>query len=168
MLIFAVNELRTRFSSTSKEIYLPFEIDEQYFPEIKVVVPKIGDKKQLVELSLRNAKNYKKERDSQAILVDPERHTKRIMQQMMKDLRLTEEPRRIEGFDNSNIQGAFAVAAMPFFIDGKPAKKEYRHFNIKTVEGPDDFASMEEIIFRRYSRVIEEKLPMPQLIVIDG
>jgi excinuclease ABC subunit C len=90
------------------------------------------------------------------------------MQTMMKDLRLSEEPRRIEGFDNSNIQGTHAVSAMPVFIDGKPAKKEYRHYNVKTVEGPDDFATMEEVIFRRYSRVLEEKLPLPQLIVIDG
>lgn len=168
MLIFAANELRTRFHSNSKEMFLPFEIDEHYFPEVKIIVPKIGDKKQLVDLSLRNAMNYKKERDSQAMLVDPERHTKRIMQQMMKDLRLTEEPRRIEGFDNSNIQGAFAVSAMPVFIDGKPAKKEYRHFNIKTVEGPDDFASMEEVIYRRYKRVLEEGQELPNLIVIDG
>ena len=86
----------------------------------------------------------------------------------MKDLRMKEQPRRIEGFDNSNLQGDFAVSAMPVFINGKPAKKEYRHFNIKTVEGPDDFATMEEIIFRRYSRVIENNLPMPQLIIIDG
>jgi excinuclease ABC subunit C len=168
MLVFAINELRNRFHSTSKEIYLPFEIDEHYFPDAKITVPKIGDKKQLVELSQRNAANYKKERDTQVMLVDPERHTKRIMQQMMKDLRLTEEPRRIEAFDNSNIQGAYAVAAMPVFIDGKPAKKEYRHFNIKTVEGPDDFASMEEVIYRRYKRVLEEELPFPNLIVIDG
>ena len=87
---------------------------------------------------------------------------------MMKDLRMKEQPRRIEGFDNSNLQGDFAVSAMPVFINGKPAKKEYRHFNIKTVKGPDDFATMEEIIFRRYSRVIENNLPMPQLIIIDG
>lgn len=90
------------------------------------------------------------------------------MAQMMKDLRMKEQPRRIEGFDNSNIQGEYAVSAMPVFIDGKPARKEYRHFNVKTVVGPDDFATMEEVIFRRYSRVLEENLPMPQLIVIDG
>ena len=90
------------------------------------------------------------------------------MNQMMKDLRMKEQPRRIEGFDNSNLQGDFAVSAMPVFINGKPAKKEYRHFNIKTVKGPDDFATMEEIIFRRYSRVIENNLPMPQLVIIDG
>ncbi len=167
MLVFAINELRNRFQSASTEILVPFEIDFE-FKDAKLIVPKIGDKKHLLDLSLRNAENYKKERERQISLVDPERHTKRIMEQMMKDLRLKEEPRRIEAFDNSNIQGAFAVSAMPVFIDGKPAKKEYRHFNVKTVEGPDDFATMEEIILRRYTRVLEEKLPLPNLIVIDG
>lgn len=167
MLVFAINEIRQRFSSQSKEILVPFEPDF-VFPGVEYSVPKIGDKKKLMDLCLRNAKEHKHERDKQVALTDPERHTSRIMQQMMKDLRMKEEPRRIEGFDNSNIGGEFAVAAMPVFIDGKPAKKEYRHFNIKSVVGPDDFASMEEVIYRRYSRVLEEKLPMPQLIVIDG
>jgi excinuclease ABC subunit C len=117
---------------------------------------------------LRNAVANKLERETQIALTDPERHTDRIMNQMMKDLRMTGQPRRIEGFDNSNIQGEYAVSAMPVFIDGKPAKKEYRHFNVKSVVGANDFATMEEIIFRRYSRVLEENLPMPQLIVIDG
>jgi excinuclease ABC subunit C len=167
MLVFAINEIRQRFNSKSNEIIIEEE-PEFKFPDAKYYVPKIGDKKQLLDLCLRNAKAYKHEREKQIALTDPERHTNRIMQQMMKDLRMKEEPRRIEGFDNSNIQGNYAVAAMPVFIDGKPAKKEYRHFNIKTVEGPDDFASMEEVIFRRYSRVLEENLPIPQLIVIDG
>ncbi len=167
MLVFAMNEIRQRFNSQSKEI-ITEEEPEFKFPDTKYYIPKIGDKKQLLDLCLRNAKAHKFEREKQVALTDPERHTNRIMQQMMKDLRMKEEPRRIEGFDNSNIQGEFAVSAMPVFIDGKPAKKEYRHFNVKTVVGPDDFATMEEIIFRRYSRVIEEKLPMPQLIVIDG
>jgi excinuclease ABC subunit C len=167
LLLFAIVEFRNRFNSGNKEILVPF------LPEIELtgcnyVVPKIGDKKQLLELCHRNALSYKQEREKQIALTDPERHTDRIMNQMMKDLRLTEQPRRIEGFDNSNIQGSYAVSAMPVFIDGKPAKKEYRHYNVKTVEGPDDFATMEEVIFRRYSRVIEENLPMPQLIVIDG
>lgn len=167
MLVFAMNEIRQRYNSQSKEIILEEE-PEFKFPDTKYYIPKIGDKKQLLDLCLRNAKAHKFEREKQVALTDPERHTNRIMQQMMKDLRMKEEPRRIEGFDNSNIQGEFAVSAMPVFIDGKPAKKEYRHFNVKTVTGADDFATMEEIIFRRYSRVIEEKLPMPQLIVIDG
>ena len=167
MLVFAINEIRTRYRSLSKEIFVPFE-PELVFDNAKYVVPKIGDKKHLLDLCYRNAEAYKKEREKQLALIDPERHTDRLMQQMMKDLRMKEEPRRIEGFDNSNIQGEYAVSAMPVFIDGKPAKKEYRHFNVKTVVGPDDFATMEEVIFRRYSRVLEENLPMPQLIVIDG
>jgi len=167
LLVFAMIELRNRHHSNSKEIILPFAPDIQ-LPDCAYYVPKIGDKKKLLDLSFKNAMEYKRERDTQIALTDPERHTTRIMQQMMKDLRLKEEPRRIEGFDNSNIQGSYAVSAMPVFIDGKPAKKEYRHYNVKTVEGPDDFATMEEVILRRYSRVIEENLPMPQLIVIDG
>ena len=167
MLVFAINEIRVRYNSLSKEIFVPFE-PELVFENAKYVVPKIGDKKHLMDLSLKNAEAYKREREKQLAIIDPERHTDRIMQQMMKDLRMKVEPRRIEGFDNSNIQGDYAVSAMPVFIDGKPAKKEYRHFNVKTVVGPDDFATMEEVIFRRYSRVIEEGLPMPQLIVIDG
>lgn len=167
LLLFAIVELRQRFNSVCKEILVPFAPDVQ-LPDCEFIVPKIGDKKQLLELCFKNAEAHKREREKQIALTDPERHTDRIMQQMMKDLRLTEEPRRIEGFDNSNIQGSYAVSAMPVFIDGKPAKKEYRHYNVKTVEGPDDFATMEEVIFRRYSRVIEENLPMPNLIVIDG
>lgn len=167
MLVFAINEIRQRFNSKSKEIIVAEE-PEFKFPDTKYYVPKIGDKKHLLDLCLKNALSHKREREKQIALTDPERHTTRIMQQMMKDLHLKEEPRRIEGFDNSNIQGNFAVSAMPVFIDGKPAKKEYRHFNVKTVEGPDDFATMEEVIYRRYSRVLEEGLPLPQLIVIDG
>ena len=167
MLVFAINEIRTRYNSLSKEIFVPFE-PEFTFTNAKYIIPKIGDKKHLLDLCFKNAELYKKEREKQLAIIDPERHTDRIMQQMMKDLRMKVEPRRIEGFDNSNIQGDYAVSAMPVFIDGKPAKKEYRHYNVKTVVGPDDFATMEEVILRRYTRVIEEKLPMPQLIVIDG
>jgi excinuclease ABC subunit C len=167
LLVFGMVELRGRFNSKSKEILLPFE-PEVKLPDTEYVVPKIGDKKKLLDLCLRNSLEFKHEQDKQTAIIDPERHASRIMQTMMKDLRMKEEPRRIEGFDNSNIQGDHAVSAMPVFIDGKPAKKEYRHFNVKTVQGPDDFATMEEVIFRRYSRVLEEKLPMPQLIVIDG
>lgn len=167
MLLFALVEFRERFNSSSKEILVPF-IPDIELPGCIYVVPKIGDKKQLLDLCYRNALSYKQEHDKQMALTDPERHTERIMNQMMKDLRLKEQPRRIEGFDNSNIQGNYAVSAMPVFIDGKPAKKEYRHFNVKTVEGPDDFKTMEEVIYRRYLRVKEENLPMPQLIVIDG
>jgi excinuclease ABC subunit C len=167
LLLFAILEFRSRFNSGSKEILVPF-IPHIALPDCEYVVPKIGDKKHLMDLCYKNALSYKYEREKQMALTDPDRHTERIMNQMMKDLRLKEQPRRIEGFDNSNIQGAYAVSAMPVFIDGKPAKKEYRHFNVRTVEGPDDFATMEEVISRRYSRVLEEKQPLPQLIVIDG
>ena len=167
ILLFAIIEFRNRFNSKSKEILVPF-FPKVSLPECEYVIPKIGDKKKLLDLCYKNVLAFKYERDSQIAITDPEKHTERIMNQMMKDLRMKEQPRRIEGFDNSNLQGNFAVSAMPVFINGKPAKKEYRHFNIKTVKGPDDFATMEEIIFRRYSRVIENNLPMPQLIIIDG
>ena len=162
----AVVEIRQRFNSISREVYVPFEID--LGDEIKVTVPKLGDKKRIIELSERNAKYYRQEQFKQIKISDPDRHVKRIMTQMQKDLRLSEEPRHIECFDNSNIQGTNPVAACVVFKEGKPSKKEYRHYNIKTVEGPDDFASMEEVVFRRYKRLLSENLPLPQLIVIDG
>ncbi len=167
LLLFAIVEFRNRFNSLSKEILVPYA-PQILLPNCEYIIPKIGDKKQLLDLCYKNALAYKQEREKQIALTDPDKHTERIMNQMMKDLRMKEQPRRIEGFDNSNIQGHYAVSAMPVFIDGKPAKKEYRHFNIKTVEGPNDFATMEEVITRRYTRVLEEKLPLPQLIVIDG
>ncbi len=167
LLTLAIAELRERFNSDSKEVIIPFAL-ETVFPNVEFTIPQRGDKKHLLELSERNVKYYKNEKIKQESLVDPERHTKRILEQMKKDLHLTQEPRHIECFDNSNFQGAFPVAAMTVFKDAKPSKKEYRHFNIKTVEGPDDFASMEEVIYRRYKRVLEEKLPLPELIVIDG
>jgi excinuclease ABC subunit C len=166
LLELSIIEIRQRFSSVSKEIYVPFEVD--LGEDIKVVVPKLGDKKRIVELSQRNAKYYRQERFKQIKIVDPDRHVKRIMAQMKKDLRLSSEPRHIECFDNSNIQGTNPVAACVVFRDGKPSKKEYRNFNIKTVEGPDDFASMEEVVYRRYKRLVEEGADLPQLIVIDG
>ena len=166
ILEMAIVEIRQRFNSVSKEIYVPFKVD--LGDEIKVTVPKLGDKKRIVELSERNAKYYRQEQFKQIKIVDPDRHVKRIMAQMQKDLRLTEEPRHIECFDNSNMQGTHPVAACVVFRDGKPNKKEYRHFNIKTVEGPDDFASMEEVVYRRYKRLQSEGESLPQLIVIDG
>lgn len=167
LLALAIVDFRERFSSNSPEIIIPFEIDIE-IPRVSITVPQIGDKKKLLELSERNVKFYMLEKQKQKDLVDPERHTKRILQQMSKDLRLKEQPVHIECFDNSNIQGNYPVAAMVVFKNAKPDKKEYRHFNIKTVEGPNDFASMEEVIFRRYSRLIEENKPLPQLIVVDG
>jgi excinuclease ABC subunit C len=167
MLEFAITELRQRFNSTSREIIVPVKPAIE-IPGITFTVPQRGDKLKLLELSERNAKYYQMERQRQESLVDPERHTNRLLEQMKKDLRLTELPRHIECFDNSNIQGAYPVAACVVFKDGKPSKKDYRHFNIKTVEGPNDFASMEEVVFRRYKRLLEEEEPLPQLIVIDG
>ena len=166
ILALAVVEIRQRFNSTSKEVYVPFKID--LGTSIKVTVPKMGDKKRILELSERNAKYYRQEQFKQIKIADPDRHVNRIMAQMQKDLRLSEEPRHIECFDNSNIQGTHPVAACVVFKDGKPIKKEYRHYSIKTVDGPDDFASMEEVVFRRYKRLLSEGESLPQLIVIDG
>ncbi len=166
LLELAVVELRERFHLNSKEIILPFELD--FGEKIKVTVPQLGDKKQILELSQRNAKYYRLDQLKQIQIVDPDRHTNRIMAQMQKDLRLSVEPRHIECFDNSNIQGTNPVSACVVFKDGKPSKKDYRHFNIKTVEGPNDFASMEEVVYRRYKRLLDENEPLPQLIIIDG
>ena len=166
LLELCVMELRQRFNSQSKEVYVPFTIKVE--AGVKLHIPKLGDKKKILDLSIRNAKYYRMERFKQAKIVDPARHANRIMAQMKKDLRLVEEPRHIECFDNSNIQGTNPVAACVVFKDGKPSKKDYRKFTIKTVVGPDDFASMEEVVYRRYKRLLEEKQPLPQLIIIDG
>ncbi|MFL9845234.1 excinuclease ABC subunit UvrC [Flavobacterium rhizosphaerae] len=166
LLEIAVVELRERFSLKSREVLVPFPVS--LGDDVKVTVPKLGDKKQILDLSERNARFYRMDQLKQIKIVDPERHTKRIMAQMKKDLRLPEEPHHIECFDNSNIQGTNPVSACVVFKDGKPSKKDYRHFNIKTVEGPNDFASMEEVVYRRYKRLLDEHQPLPQLIIIDG
>lgn len=166
LLTHFIVEIRQRFNSISPEIYVPFNVNLGGI--VKVTIPKLGDKKRIVELSERNAKYYRQEQFKQTQIVDPERHVKRIMAQMKKDLRLHVEPRHIECFDNSNIQGTHPVAACVVFRDGKPSKKEYRHYNIKTVVGPDDFGSMEEVVFRRYKRLLEEEQLLPQLIIVDG
>jgi excinuclease ABC subunit C len=166
LLELAIIELRDRFHLLSKEIIVPFPV--HLGENIKITVPQLGDKKQILDLSIRNAKFYRIDQLKQLQIVDPERHSNRIMAQMQKDLRLSVEPRHIECFDNSNIQGTNPVAACVVFKDGKPSKKDYRHFNIKTVVGPDDFASMEEVVYRRYKRMLEENQPLPQLIIIDG
>ncbi len=166
LLELAVVELRERFKLNSKEIILPFPLS--LGENLKITVPQLGDKRQILDLSIRNAKYYRMDQLKQIKIVDPDRHTNRIMAQMKKDLRLSVEPRHIECFDNSNIQGTNPVAACVVFKDGKPSKKDYRHFNIKTVEGPDDFASMEEVVYRRYKRLMDENEPLPQLIIIDG
>jgi excinuclease ABC subunit C len=166
LLELAIIELRERFRLLSKEVIVPFPVD--LGETIKITVPQLGDKKQILDLSLRNAKFYRIEQLKQLQIVDPDRHTNRIMAQMQKDLRLPVEPRHIECFDNSNIQGTNPVSACVVFKDGKASKKDYRHFNIKTVEGPDDFASMTEVVYRRYKRLLDGKEPLPQLIIIDG
>ncbi len=167
LLEMAMADLRTRFYSEATEIILPFEIPLE-IPGVVVTVPKIGDKKHLLLLSESNVRNYIREKQLQLEKQHPENKVLRLMETMKKDLRLTTLPRHIECFDNSNFQGAYPVAAMSVFRDGKPSKKDYRHFNIKTVEGPDDFASMEEVIHRRYKRMLEEAQELPQLIIIDG
>lgn len=163
----ALIEIRQKFGSDSKEVLLPFHLSVE-IPNVKLIVPKVGDKKRIVELSEKNAKEYRLEKLKQVQIVDPERHTNRIMSEMQKLLRMPVEPRHIEGFDNSNIQGTNPVSACVVFKDGKPSKADYRIFHPKTVEGPNDFATMEEVIYRRYKRMLDEGENLPQLILIDG
>jgi len=167
LLQMGLAEMQQRFGLNSGELLLPFEIDLE-FEKTSITIPKIGDKKHLLDLSERNAKYYRLEKVKKKDLVDPERHSKRILAKMKDDLRMKDLPTQIECFDNSNLQGSYPVAAMVMFKNAKPYKKGYRHFNIKTVEGPDDFASMTEVIYRRYKRLIEEELDLPQLIIVDG
>ncbi len=167
LLELAIADLRNRFHSDANEILVPIEMSLA-LENVTFNVPKIGDKKHLLMLSESNVRNYIRERDLHDEKLNPENRVLRLMEKMKKDLRLKNLPRHIECFDNSNFQGAYPVAAMSVFRNGKPSKKEYRHYNIKTVEGPDDFASMEEVIFRRYKRMLDEAQPLPDLIVIDG
>jgi len=167
LLLLGIAELRLRFESHSAEIIIPFETEAEV-PDATFFVPQKGDKKRLLELSENNIRYYIKEKEMQESLKSPKTRTETLLEQMKKDLRMKEPPVHIECFDNSNIQGAFPVAAMTVFKDGKPSKRDYRHFNIRTVEGPDDFASMEEVIYRRYKRLVDENESLPQLIVIDG
>ncbi|WP_316785649.1 excinuclease ABC subunit UvrC [Pedobacter frigiditerrae] len=167
LLTIAITEFRTKFKSTSKEIVVPFPIllvDEN----LKLIVPKLGEKKKLLELSQKNVLFFKKEKLNQYEKLNPDLRTDRILSQMQKDLRLTQLPQHIECFDNSNFQGKYPVSAIVVFKDAKPSKKDYRHFNVKTVEGPNDFATMEEAVYRRYKRMLEEEGTLPQLIIIDG
>ncbi len=163
----ALIEIRHKFESDSKEVLIPFHLTLE-IPNVKLIVPKVGDKKRIVELSEKNAKEYRIEKLKQVQIVDPERHSNRIMAEMQKLLRMPVEPRHIEGFDNSNIQGTNPVSACVVFKDGKPSKADYRIFHPRTVVGPDDYATMEEVIFRRYKRMLEEGENLPQLILIDG
>ncbi|MGN0020505.1 MAG: excinuclease ABC subunit UvrC [Sphingobacterium hotanense] len=168
LLAIAIPEIRSRFRSHSKEIIVPFELDIEGNEDNRFVVPKMGEKRKLLDLSLKNVAYFKKERLLQYEKLNPEVKTERVLKQMQKDLRLPVLPRHIECFDNSNIQGNYPVSAIVVFKDAKPSKKDYRHFNVKTVEGPNDFATMEEAVFRRYRRLLDEDQSLPQLIVIDG
>src|SRR3990170_1278567 len=167
LLLLAIAELRQRFHSETKEIIVPFSLHVN-FPAVEFTIPQRGDKKKLLELSERNAEYYRKEKESRHAFATKEKSSERILRTMMNDLHLKELPAHMECFDNSNIQGAFPVSACVVFKNAKPSKKEYRLFNIKTVECPDDFASMEEVIYRRYKRILDEKQSLPQLVVIDG
>ena len=166
ILSLAVIELKQRFQSQSKEVILPFKLN---LPQpIKVTVPKTGDKKKLIELSERNAKFYRIDKLKQIKIVDPEAHGNRIMEQAKKDLQLKEKPVQIECFDNSNLMGTNPVASCVVFKNGKPSKKDYRHFKIQNIDGPDDFASMEQVVYRRLKRLLDEKETLPNLIIVDG
>ena len=167
LLSLAVIELRGQFESTSKEVVLPMKLDFD-LGGVEVTVPQRGDKMKLLELSRRNALQYKMDLEKQRTLVDPERHQKRVLNQLKEMLHLPVVPEVIECFDNSNFQGDYPVAAMVQFVNGKPNKNAYRHYNIKTVVGADDYASMKEVVRRRYSRLLEEEKPLPDLIVTDG
>ncbi len=167
ILSYTLMDFRNRFDSQSKEIIAPFDPGIT-IPDVIITVPKRGDKKHLLELSERNAKHTMIEKQKQKDLINPNRHKNRILAQMQKDLRMNVIPSHIECFDNSNFQGDYPVAAMVQFIDTLPNKKGYRHYNIKTVEGPNDFASMEEVVKRRYSRLLNENKSLPQLIIVDG
>ncbi|MDA3892318.1 MAG: excinuclease ABC subunit UvrC [Salinivirgaceae bacterium] len=167
LLLTAIVEIRQRFQSTSREVIVPFNVDFE-LENTKFLVPKQGDKKKLLDLSMRNAFYYKQEKLKQTMSRSPQKRVERVMETIRTDLRLKDQPVHIEGFDNSNIQGINPVASCVVFKNGKPSKREYRHFNIKTVVGADDFASMEEIIYRRYKRQVDENNTLPQLIVIDG
>lgn len=166
ILSLAVIELKQRFQSQSKEVVLPFKLN---LPQpIKVTVPKTGDKKKLIELSERNAKFYRIDKLKQIKIVDPEAHGNRIMEQAKKDLQLKEKPVQIECFDNSNLMGTNPVASCVVFKNGKPSKKDYRHFKIQNIDGPDDFASMEQVVYRRLKRLLDENETLPNLIIVDG
>ena len=167
LLLLAVADLRQQFGDHAPEIIVPMKLDYP-IDEVQVTIPQRGDKLKLLDLSRRNALQYKIDLEKQRSLVDPERHQKRVLNSLKEALQLEEAPNVIECFDNSNFQGDYAVAGMVQFVDGKPNKAGYRHFNIKTVEGPDDYASMKEVVRRRYSRLIEEGKPLPNLIITDG
>ena len=166
ILSLMILSIREKYNSTSKNIISHINLENQI--NLKFIMPKSGDNKKLLDLSIKNAKAFRFERNKQTQLVDPERHINRIMEQMRLDLKMKEEPRHIECFDISNFQGTNNVASCVVFKNGKPSKKLYRKFNIKTVDGQNDFGSMQEVVYRRYKRLLDEKQELPNLIVIDG
>ena len=166
LLALAIIEIRNLFSLKTDEVYVPFKVN--LGEKIRVHVPKLGEKKKLLELSHRNAKYYRIEKINQMKILDPEKHKDRVLEQMKLDLRLKNKPVHIECFDNSNLHGASPVAACTVFRNGKPSKGEYRLYNIKDVKGIDDFASMKEVVFRRYKRLIDQGEKLPQVVVVDG
>ena len=167
LLCLAMNEIHTSLGVDFHEVIVP-EVPDCEFDNVKFTIPQRGDKAKLLEVSTRNARQHKIDMLKNMERTDPEQRTDRLMERMKSDFRLSEEPRHIECFDNSNIQGTNPVASCVVFKNGKPSKKDYRHFNIKTVVGPDDFASMKEVLTRRYTRLMNEGEPLPQLIVVDG
>ena len=167
LLSIAISEFRARYASDSKEIIVPFEMEVED-ENVKFTVPKQGEKKKLLELSQKNVLFFKKDKLDQYEKLNPDLRTDRVLSQMQKDLHLKDLPIHIECFDNSNFQGDYPVSAIVVFKNAKPSKKDYRHFNVKTVEGPDDFATMEEAVYRRYKRMLEEGETLPQLVIIDG
>ena len=167
LLAYAIVDIRQKIFSNSKELLVPYD-PEISLKQVTFKIPERGDKKKLLDLSMRNAKYFRLEKEKQMVLSKTQKNTSRILETIKKDLHLKELPVQIECFDNSNLQGTNPVAACVVFKNTRPAKKEYRHFNVKTVEGPNDFASMEEIVYRRYKRQLDEKKSLPQLIVIDG
>lgn len=167
LLSLALAEIRNRYPEAAEELIMP-ELPDLEDEAYRIIIPKSGDKKKLLDLSMKNAGYYQREKQEQYEKLNPELRIERLLKTIQKDLGLKALPHHMECFDNSNIQGNFPVSAMVCFRDGKPAKKDYRHFNIRTVEGPNDFASMKEVITRRYAKLLEEEQPLPQLIVVDG
>lgn len=167
LLQLGIIEMRERYKSQSREIIVPFELNME-LKDVTFTIPQRGDKKKLLDLSIQNVKQYKMDRLKQQEKLNPEQRTTRLLKEIQQQLHLDRLPLRIECFDNSNIQGSDPVAGCVVFVKGKPSKKDYRKYNIKSVEGPDDYASMKEVVWRRYKRAVEENTPLPDLLITDG
>lgn len=167
LLQLGIIEMRERYKSQSREIIVPFELNME-LKDVTFTIPQRGDKKKLLDLSIQNVKQYKVDRLKQQEKLNPEQRTTRLLKEIQQQLHLDRLPLRIECFDNSNIQGSDPVAGCVVFVKGKPSKKDYRKYNIKSVEGPDDYASMKEVVWRRYKRAVEENTPLPDLLITDG